>query len=148
MNKSKPGNSAVIEDNNGIMATEGEKVMQILKNYIEELYSTNLKKNGKIIEEEILVDNDEKGPMILRSEVDWAIRNTNNKKVTRIDDIPAELLKAFSEEGKEELWKLCSSIYEGHWPTEFSTTILILIPMKSNAIECKLFRTISLIRHA
>ena len=30
--------------------------MQIWKNYIEELYSTNVKKNGKVIEEEVLVD--------------------------------------------------------------------------------------------
>ena len=112
-NKSKPGNSAAIKDNNGNMVTEGGKEMQIRKNYIEELYSTNSKKNGKIIED-ILVDNDEKGPMILRSEVDWAIRNMKNKKATGIDDIPAELLKTLGEEGKE-LWNLCSLIYEeGH----------------------------------
>ena len=148
-NKSKPGNSAAIEDKNGNMVSEGEKVMQIWKNYIEELYTTNTKKNGKIIEEEILVDNDEKGPMILRSKVDWAIRNMKNKKATGIDDIPAELLKALSEEGKEELWNLCSLIYEeGYWPTDFNTTIMIPIPKKSNANECKLFRTICLIPHA
>ena len=78
--------------------------------------------------------------MILRSEVDWAIRNMKNKKATGIDDIPAELLKALGEEGKEELWNLCSLIYEErHWSTDFNTTIMIPIPKKSNANECKLF---------
>ena len=55
-------------------------MMQIWKNYIEELHSTNSKKNGKIMEE-ILIGNDEKGPMISRSEIDWAIRYVRKKRL-------------------------------------------------------------------
>jgi len=44
---------------------------------------------------------------------------------------------------------LCKNIYNtGNWPTDFTKTMLIPLPKKTNAVECSDHRTISLISHA
>ena len=93
------------------------------------------------------ISEDEKRIPILMEEVELAIMEMKNGKATGVDGIPIELVKSLGE-GKKEILSLCNKIYsEGEWPEEFMETVLLPILKKSNAKECKEFRTISLISH-
>ena len=94
-------------------------------------------------------DEDDMGPPILRRDVEVAIQAMKCKEAVGIDEIPAEVLKSLDERGIDEIWKLCKLMYDtGQWPTDYSTSVIISIPKKVNADECKFYRTISIIPHA
>jgi hypothetical protein len=57
------------------------------------------------------VDTDEKGPYILQSEVEKAIKEMRNRKATG-DDVPGDVLKLLGEGGLKTLTKLMNTIYE------------------------------------
>ena len=66
-----------------------------------------------------------------------------------VDDIPAEFLKILEGEALNKLEELCREIYNtGIWPDDFTKSVMIPIPKKSNAMDCADYRTISLISHA
>src|SRR5215469_7717615 len=66
-----------------------------------------------------------------------------------MDEIPAELLKEIGEKAQNELFQICSCIYEkGIWPDDFIKSILVPLEKNKGASECSDFRTISLISHA
>src|SRR5207248_220133 len=101
------------------------------------------------LEKEIQIDDDQKGPGILLTEIQEAIKEMKNGKVSGVDDIPAEFLKMLDEKAMHSLSKLCMEIYEtGIWPEDFTKVVMIPIPKKVNATECADHRTISLISHA
>ena len=138
-----------IKDENGRVLSNENDVLNRWKLYVETLYNKDEKPNNIMVEGEEEVSDENKGPSILKSEVVWALKHLKNKKATGIDKVPAEVLKLLGEEGIEELWNLCNEMYNsGNWPEDFVTSILIPIPKKVNANDCKLFRTISLISHA
>ena len=124
-------------------------VLKRWKSYVETLYDKDEKPNNTMVESEEEVLDDNIGPSILKSEVVWALKQLKTKKAVGIDEIPAEVLKLLGEEGIEELWHLCNEVYNsGNWPEDYVTSsILIPIPKKDNANECKQFRIISLILH-
>ena len=49
------------------------------------------------------------------------------------------------EEATLELVNICKRIYEGMWPKDFTKTVLIPLPKKSNVSDCGDYQTISLI---
>ena len=50
------------------------------------------------------------------------------------------MIKALGENGRKEIRYLCNIMYKkGDWPKDFTITIIIPIPKKSNANECKFF---------
>jgi len=59
----------------------------------------------------VLVDTDKKGPHILQSEVEKAIKEMRNRKATGDDDIPGDVLKLLGEGGLNILTKLSNTIY-------------------------------------
>ena len=82
-------------------------------------------------------------------ESEKALSKLKNRKATGIDEIPAKILKALGCTGKHELFEICLDIYrKGHWPRDFTKSIIIPVEKKQRAKECVDFRTISLIRHA
>jgi hypothetical protein len=147
----KSSRTAVIKDNNGKLLTEKEDVMNRWKEYIEILYD----KDGKPTEEDIQLEQEDqiqedyKGPEILKSEIEKAIDEMKNNKAEGVDGIPAELWKELGDKAKAEMNELCKDMYEtGKLPKDFTRTILIPLQKKANATECGDFRTISLIAHA
>ena len=56
------------------------------------------------------VDTDEKGPYILHSEVEKAIKEMRNRKATGDDDVPGDVLKLLGEGGLKILTKLMNII--------------------------------------
>ena len=60
-----------------------------------------------IVEPEEEVDTDKKGPYILQSEVEKAIKEMGNKKATGDDDdVPGDVLKLLGEGGLKIMTKL------------------------------------------
>ena len=79
---------------------------KIWKNYITELYDRSNRPETLEVEPEEEVDTDEKGPHILQSEVERAIKEMRNRKATG-DDV----LKLLGEGGLKILTKLNNTVY-------------------------------------
>ena len=81
-------------------------------------------------EEEVY--SDEKGPHILQSEVEKAIKEMN-RKATGDDDIPGDVLKLLGEGGLKIMTKLSNTIYNtGEWPLEFTEVTIIALKKKTS----------------
>ena len=88
----------------------------------------------------------EKGPYILQSEVEEAIKEMRNKKVTGDNDVPGDMLRLFGEGGLKIMMKLIKTIYEtGEWSKDFREVTMIALKKKPQATKCSDHRTISLI---
>ena len=81
-----------IEDSQGNRIDQ-RQVLKIWKNYITELYVRPNRPETLEVEPEEEGDTDEKGPRILQSEVEKAIKEMRNRKATGDDDIPGDVLK-------------------------------------------------------
>jgi hypothetical protein len=67
--------------------------------YVTELYDRANQPEHLEVEPEAEVDEDEKGPYILQSEVEKAIKEIRDKKATGDDDVPGDVLKLLGEDG-------------------------------------------------
>ena len=89
------------------------------------------------LEEEYMVEKDQKGPDILREEIYEAIKGMKKGKAAGIDEVPAEFLKMLEGESLKKLVDLCMELYNtGIWPEDFTKSVMIPIPKKANAVEC------------
>jgi hypothetical protein len=70
-----------------------KEVLKIWEMYVEELYDRANRPENLNVELEEEVDEDQKGPHILCSEVEKVIKEMRDKKATRDDDIPLEAFK-------------------------------------------------------
>ena len=73
--------------------------MKIWENYVTALCDRPNRPETLEVEPEEEVDTDEKGPYILQSEVEKAIKDMRNKKATGDDDVPGNVLKLLGEGG-------------------------------------------------
>ena len=97
-------------------------MLKIWENYITELHDRPNRPVTLEVEPEEEVDAEEKGPYILQSEVEKAIKEMRNKKATGDDDVPGDVLKIFGEGGLKITTKLINTIYEsGEWPKDFTS---------------------------
>ena len=123
-------------------------MLKIWENYITELRDRPNRPQTLEVEPEEEVDTDEKGLYILQSEVEKAIKEVRNKKVTGDDDVPGDVFKLLGEGGLKIMKKLINTIYETEqWPKDFTEVTMIALKMKPQATKCSDHRTISLIAH-
>ena len=94
-----------IEDSQGNRMVDQRQVLKILENYITELCDRPNRPETLEVEPEEKVDTDEKHPHILQTEVEKAIKEKRNRKATRDDDIPGDVLKLLGEGGLKILKK-------------------------------------------
>ena len=60
-----------------------------------------------------------------------AIKEMRNKKATRNDDVPGDVLKLFGEGGLKIMSKLINTVYEtGEWPKDFTEVTKIDLKKK------------------
>jgi hypothetical protein len=145
------GGNLAINDKDGKLITDPDKVRARWKEYIEALYDKPGKPEAEDIEmeRETSVLEDFKGPELLTSEITEAIEELKQNKAVGVDDIPAEFLKVLGEKAIKELVEMCKTVYnEGVWPEDFTRVVMIPLQKKPNALECGDHRTISLISHA
>jgi hypothetical protein len=80
------------------------------------------------------VDTDEKGPYILQSEVEKAVKEMRNRKATGDDDVPGDVLKLLGGGDLKILTKLISTICEtGERPKDFTEVTMIALKKKTQA---------------
>jgi len=116
-------------------------VLKIWENYVTELYD---RPETLEVEPEEEVDIDEKIPYILQSEVEKAIKEMRNRKATRDDYVPGDVLKLLGEGGLKILTKLINTIYETALK-DFTEVTMIVLKKKTQATKCSDHRTISVI---
>jgi hypothetical protein len=100
-----------IEDSQGNRVVDQNQVLKIWANYVIEHYDRPNQPEILEVEPEEEVGTDEKGPYILQSEMEKAIKEMN-KKATGDDDVPGDVLKLLGECGLKILTKLINTIYE------------------------------------
>ena len=74
-------------------------MLKIWENYITELHDRPNRPETLEVEPEEEVDAEEMDPYILQSEVEKDIKEIRNKKATRDDDLPGDVLKLLGEGG-------------------------------------------------
>ena len=134
-----------IEDSQGNRIVDQRQVLKIWENCVAEQYDqTNRPETLEFAPEEE-VDTDDRGPYILQSEVENAIKEMRNRKATDDDDVPGDVLKLLGEGGFKLLTKLINTICEtGQWPKDFTEVTMIALK-KTQATKCSEHHTISLI---
>jgi len=122
-------------------------VLKIWENYVTELYDRPNRPETLEVEPEEEVDTDEKGPYILQSYMEKAIKKMRNRKATGDDDVPRDVLKILGGVLKI-LTRLINTIYKSaEWPKDFTKVTIIALKKKTQATKCSDHRTISLIAH-
>ena len=76
----------IIEDNQGNIVTDHRKALRIWEKYIQNLYDSENRPKDIAIEAEDELDEDDKGPTILKSEVVKAIKDMRRQKATGDDN--------------------------------------------------------------
>ena len=138
-----------IEDSQGNRIVNQKQVLKIWEKYVTELYDQTNRPKTLETEFEKEVDTEEKGPYILQSEVERAIKEMRNRKATGDDDVPGDVLNVLGEGGLKILKKLLKTIYEtGDWPSDFKEVTMIALKKKTQATKYSDHRTVSLIAHA
>jgi hypothetical protein len=74
--------------------------------------SVNNRSENLEIEPEEKVDMGEKGPYILQSKMEKAVKTIRNRKATGGDNVPGDVLKLLGESSLKMLTKLINTIYE------------------------------------
>ena len=143
--------SEAIKDETGKLLTKPEEIRNRWKEYIETLYDKNRKPQNEemVIELELDVDENSKGPVILDSEVTNAIEALKVGTAIRPDGIPTDFWKVLGAKGTKEFVELCKEMYvKGIWLSDFTRVVMIPLQKKMNAVESSDHQTISLISHA
>jgi hypothetical protein len=77
-----------IEDSHGNRIVDRRQVLKIWEKYVTQLYDRPNRPETPEVEPEEEVDTDKKGPYILQSEVEKAIKEMRNRKATGDDYVP------------------------------------------------------------
>ncbi|XP_071440911.1 uncharacterized protein [Hetaerina americana] len=119
------------------------------KQYIEELYRDPIPLEEAFKDEQNQVEEDNRGPGILRSEFERALKDLKNGKAPGEDKISGEVIKALGEKGQDVLYGIIQDCYEsGKLPEDFKRSSMVTIPMRARAEKCEEHRTLSLVSHA
>ena len=112
-----PSSNNGTEDYKGHIIADQRQVLKIWENYITELYNQPENLDAEPKEK---VDADEKGHYILESEVEKSIKEMWNKKATRDDDVPGNVLKLRGD-SLRLMTQLINNMYENEeWQTDFN----------------------------
>ena len=129
-----------VEDKNGNIIYDKDKVLLRWKEYMECLYGSS----QMILDNKQEIDAVELG----KDQVMEVIRNLKNNKAPGLDGIPIELIKNGSEIIKDKIVNLIQRIYNGEEiPEEWLEMQFVPIAKKSNTLKCEEHRTIALIPH-
>ncbi|GFN88481.1 RNA-directed DNA polymerase from mobile element jockey-like [Plakobranchus ocellatus] len=139
--KIKCSSPGCIKSKDGTMLLEKREILNRWSEYVEDLFKDDECKTSKI-KKKI------EGPIILKEEVEPAIKKMKNGKATGPDNIPVQIIKALDNLGKVLTTKLLNAIYDsGTIPEDLCKSVFIVMPKTPGTTECELHRTISLMSH-
>ena len=128
-----------IMDKDGNLLTSLYDIKNRWKEYIETLYAVEEKPIECPLENEKDVSQDQLGPLFIKTEVEYGMKNLKSGKASPgVDEIPGELLKYLENKAKAELLELTNEIYEsGKWPSDFTKSLIIPLEKVKNTNECE-----------
>ena len=139
-----------IKDKKGNLLTDKGEIGKRWTEYAKHLYNYPIKTDPEIpdmLHSNDILDLVVTTPDILRLEVEDAIRSVSDNKSAGYDNIPAELLKT-GDATVTIIHKICNLVWEtGTWPSQWTKSIIVLLPKKGDLQDCSNYRTISLISH-
>lgn len=129
-------------DSDGQIIFDPVEKLKSWKDYISTLYHDD---RGMITTDR----NKAEGPVIIREEVEYALKNTKNRKATGPDEIPVEILKLLKDQkALDVLVELFNLIYiTGTIPKDWLRSTIIPLPKKSSPKSHNDYRTIALMSH-
>ena len=134
------------------LITEEQVLNEILcrwREYCEELYSYQIQKDERVLDEVVQTDDPREEEEAMTSEVEWAVKELKRNKSPGSDNVSAELIQEGGEATTKIMHKLCNEILRTKkWPSLWTESVLIAIPKKTNSRKCSDYRTISLINPA
>ncbi|KAI5715018.1 hypothetical protein M8J77_009060 [Diaphorina citri] len=137
-----------VKDRDGNTTNEPEKVLNIWKEYFEDLLNVNPETESDVNGEsthEIRENNEEIEEPTLR-EVKDAIDNMKNGKSPGEDGIPVEIFKYGGEGIKRYIHKLIILIWRKETiPKEWNEAVVVPLHKKGDKLECNNYRGISLL---
>lgn len=140
--KKKGARNGGIRSEDGKMLIENPEICKRWERYIKELFDD-------VREEAPNIDWEMEGPEITKDEIKSAIKKMNKGKSIGPDDIAIEMVEAMGDEGLEIYHKIFNYIYDsGKLPDDFLRSVFITLPKKPGAVDCKDFRTISIMSHS
>ena len=141
--KSKPKDiSWGIKDQDGTVITNKEQILERWASFYETLYSDNF------VDSVIDVSGDEPVPLILKSELEYAIKNLKNGKSPGLDNIYSEYIKAGGEHLTKALLHLFNCILTTNTvPDSFKQALIVVLYKKNSRLDCGNYRPISLLSH-
>ena len=121
--------------------TETADIKKRWQEYTEELYKKDLhdsdNHNGVITHLE---------PVILESEVKWALGSITTNKASGDYGISAQLFQVQNDDAVKVLHSIYQQIWKTQqWPQDWKRSVFIPIPKKGNAKECSNYQAIALI---
>ena len=147
LTSSKQGRTTTIQDKNGKRLTEDRDILNRWTEYCSELCNHKAKGDPEVLKHPPVTNID--SHLILREEVEAAVKSLKPGKSAGVDNIPAELLQAGGETMIDVLLNICNKIWQtGEWPMPWTQLLVITLPKKGNLLQCQNYRTIKLISHA
>ena len=138
--KNSNSGGSCIKDKEGNMIFEREKILERWAEYIGDLFADT--------RPTLPTPSNDRGPPILKEEVEKAIRKSQTGKAPGDDGITVEMIKLLEDFGLEKLTDLYNQIYStGTFPEELLKSVYITLPKQPRATECSNYRTISLMPH-
>ena len=138
--KSSNSGGSCIKDKEGNMIFEREKILERWAEYIGDLFSDT--------RPPLPTPSNDRGPPILKEEVERAIRKSQGGKAPGDDGITVEMIKLLEDFGIDKLTDLYNEIYStGTFPEELLKSVYITLPKQPRATDCSNYRTISLMPH-
>ena len=129
----------------GKCLTEEQDILERWTGYCSELH-THTTGDPKVLDVPPSTNND--SYLILREEVEAAVKSLKKGKSAGVDNIPSELVQVGREAMIDMLLIICNKIWQtGEWPTPWTQSLIITLPKKGNLQLCQNCRTINLISH-
>ncbi|KAL1446126.1 hypothetical protein WDU94_014018 [Cyamophila willieti] len=146
--KPKPIAKQGMKKKDGLITSNIEENKEIWIEYIKDLYDSQANDNMNEMENQDGATDNGPRSRIEEWEVRKAIKELKCNKALGSDNIPSEALKALGPCAITRITHLINQIYDtGIWPEDLLKTVLVPLPKKPNATQCKDFRTISFICH-
>ena len=140
--------SAVIEDSSGNILMEGIAVLNRWTEYCSGLYNYALHPDACLLQSNQTATQQAESLSMWREEVEEAVRNRKAGKAPGVDHILSDLFKNGGEATTAILAAICQKIWKTkEWPKEWTQSLVIPLPKKSNLKQCQNYRTISSISH-
>ena len=140
----------LIKDKQGNLLQTNEDILKRWTEYCSDLYKQEEAENAVVQELERISPPAAYGEDhgILLAEVEYALKRLKQGKRPEPDGVFAEVLQSGGDVLMSEIHKLCEQAWQEETiPEEWTKSVIVTLPKKSDLADCTNCRTLSLINH-